>query len=208
MIPDTHVKFFEYKQGLFKAIIDVVQPKDHIFISGFPLWAKVKDGLVTKVDRQHQTFHIKKLVSREVRLDARVHHGFRVDQQRVWTCIPGIVERFKLDSQLRRPDSRCQTREIITHTPVKDFLEDAMPGDYVIIWSTPDPIYGFLHYPVQGWMWSKDVEKGTVSYIHPPRMDIQTFDLNSRVCYGFGYYRKLVYQCSVDPSTVFFPTRK
>lgn len=94
--------------------------------------------------------------------------------------------------------SHAVPSELVSPEASNEFLKSIQPGDYVTVWSEPDKNQkDFLHYPVQGWLWSKDMEKMEIEFLHPPRMDIQKFSCNPlKGMIGYGFYRKLVYQLS------------
>ena len=212
-----HVKFFNSRKELFSSILNVVEIGDHLFLSGdkakkAPLWHTVEQGTVLsyhkgllafKLDAlKHDSFNDKakrvtirttKTVEKKIKLSYQ--HGFRVDQERVYTDITGLVKKFNLGIH---PSSLALAVEKVTSTPAQDFIKEIQPGDYVTVWSEPDKFQkDFLHYPVQGWLWSKNEETMEIEFLHPPRMDIQKFSCApSNKMMGYGFYRKLVYQLS------------
>lgn len=208
-----HVRFFDSQEQLYSTIMETVQKNNYVFLSGdknrnTPLWHTTVNGLIKKIDLDSKqlsllvdeedehvvkTVKIKTTVTENRNIKLSYQHGIRIDQEKVYTKQKGVVDKFKLAIH---PSARSSIIEDVSSSPAENFLKEVQPGDYVTIWSGPDKIQkDFLHYPVQGWLWSKSEERKEVSYIHPPRMDIQTFQLKDDLT-AFGFYRKLVLQLS------------
>jgi len=212
-----HVKFFDSRKALFSSIMDIIGIGDHIFLSGdklkkTPLWHTITQGTILNYNKQtqqlkldflqeelfndtKQRIKIRTTKTKEGKIKLSYHHGFRIDQERVFTNIPGLVKRYNLGIH---PSSYALALENMSENPSQDFLKIIQPGDYVTVWSVPDHNQkDFLHYPVQGWLWSKNEETKEIEFIHPPRMDIQKFSCAPQnKMMGYGFYRKLVYQLS------------
>jgi hypothetical protein len=212
-----HVKFFESKKELYSKMVQTTQIGDYLFLSGdpkkrVPLWHTVKTGLILKkpneknlklmvdehdsykLENKQGTMEMVKFEEKTIKLGYQ--HGFRIDQERIFCKTKGFIMQYDLKIH---PMSKGNPLELVSDNPSREFLNAIVPGDYVMVWSRADkndPT--FLHYPVQGWLWDKNIETGEVQFIHPPRMDIQTFKCNDpkNPMIGFGYYRKLVYQLS------------
>lgn len=218
----SHSLQFATKRHTFRFLTKVLDVGDYIFISpGFkPLWGvEVAEGVVTaktqktlsllqrqvEVRRIHGAESLYGSVSTEVWVptdhDLLTQRGFRVDKDWIFTKDLGVVQRCNLQIGPSSTTSRkavYSPREIFTKDPVRDFLNHVLPGDYLTIWSEEDKGTRFMHYPVQGWVTGVDKKTWTVSYIHPPRMDIKTFRFGDypNCQYTMGFYRKLVIQCA------------
>lgn len=215
---NTHVKYFESKNDLYSAIFNIIKDGDHIFLSGdknkrVPLWHTVTQGTLIKanpsknkmfldvIEQEKFTDVLKRVSVETTKLKRKAvklsyQHGFRIDQERIYTNHKNLAKNYGLKIHNA---SYATINEQVSNTPEKDFLKEVQAGDYVMVWSRPDENQkDFLHYPVQGWLWSKDEEKMELEFIHPPRMDIQKFscDPTKDKMMGFGFYRKLVYQLS------------
>lgn len=212
-----HVRFFNSRKELFSSVIDVLEKGDHVFLSGTrqkntPLWHSYVQGTVLNLNKEKNVLKLD-VIDEELFVDSikrtkvktskvttknhklSYYHGFRIDQERVFTEVPGLVKKYKLGIH---PSSYALAGEKLNSTPAEEFVKTIVAGDYVTVWSEPDRHQkDFLHYPVQGWLWSKNEETMEIEFVHPPRMDIQKFSCHpSNKMIGYGYYRKLVYQLS------------
>lgn len=224
----SHVRFFPSTKDLIKAVLDTVRFGDYVYASrkGSPLWTSVQEGLVTRTkikeckpvgvsllecedltipshERFGTTVQVSRWAPREKPLNLQDYRGFRIDHSMIFTTIPGTVERYNLTVGAQ---TKLEPFEHPSGSSLTRFLREVEAGDYLTVWSEEDEhsVRPFLHYPVQGWVTDKNLKKKEVSYIHPPRMDVQTFKFREHPnCQQvMGFYRKLVLQLDHDEAPV------
>lgn len=193
-----NVQFFDTSIECNEALLSMAKVRDQLIVSygdkDQPLWSDTVSGGIVDIDDEEVA-----LSASPSTKSPRRHHKFD-DKEKGYRLDKNWLFYRSASNQDRDTVRACKALQChpylirFTPRPEHQFIQRVRVGDYITVYNSYDEVMpDFLHFQSIGWVMTKNVEEGTVTYINPPNMNPKVYKIQGNE-QAFYIFRKIVLQ--------------